>query len=182
MIWAWKDPDPTRRASFFIPFEWLQEAWKEVHGAFHVNLKRIGARATDARRLSRYMVAQYCGGQHALVRVSQSRSEFPLTAMRQQLFQLLRELPERYEFGEKLRASLGGAMFVPGTVQWIEGRKVRVPLPPDAPTYEPSDFTKAFNSFFWTAFRQAWDSLVSARSCEAYGVQFVAIGGAVVRL
>ena len=53
MIWAWKDPNPAKRASFYIPFEWLQAAWKDIHGAFHVNVKRIGGEDRDARRLSR---------------------------------------------------------------------------------------------------------------------------------
>ena len=42
MIWAWKDPDPTKRASFYVPFPWLQDSWSSLHGAFHVNVKRIG--------------------------------------------------------------------------------------------------------------------------------------------
>jgi len=77
MIWAWRDPNPAKRASFYIPFDWLQAQWKRIHGAFHVNVKRIGEADRDARRLSRYIVAQYCGGQNALVRLSQSRLPYP---------------------------------------------------------------------------------------------------------
>lgn len=74
MIWAWKDPVPRKRASFYVPFPWLQNSWSSLHGAFHVNVERIGGADRDARALSRYIVAQYCGGQGALVRISQSRA------------------------------------------------------------------------------------------------------------
>lgn len=74
MIWAWKDPDARKKASFFVPFPWLQKSWSSLHGAFHVNVKRIGGADRDARALSRYIVAQYCGDQKALVRISQSRA------------------------------------------------------------------------------------------------------------
>ena len=57
MIWAWADPDTRKKASFYIAFDWLQVQWKHIHGAFHVNVKRIGSSDTDARRLSRYIVA-----------------------------------------------------------------------------------------------------------------------------
>jgi hypothetical protein len=82
MIWAWRDPNPRKRSSFYIPFEWLQDAWSSLQGAFHVNVKRIGGADRDARRLSRYIVAQYCGDQNALVRLSQSRMDYPLARMR----------------------------------------------------------------------------------------------------
>ena len=76
MLWA------LRGDSFFVPFRWLQETWKELHGAWHVNIKDVGRGDSDARRLSRYIVAQYCGGQVGLVRFSQSRCAVPLGAMR----------------------------------------------------------------------------------------------------
>ncbi len=52
----------------------LQNSWSSLHGAYHVNVKRIGGADRDARALSRYIVAQYCGDQKALVRISQSRA------------------------------------------------------------------------------------------------------------
>jgi hypothetical protein len=144
MIWAWKDPNPAKRASFYIPFDWLQAAWRDIHGAFHVNVKRIGGRDRDARRLSRYIVAQYCGDQNALVRVSQSRMEFPLSRMRTRLLSVIKGLPERYAFGHQMHANLTREEFVP-----------------------------VFNAFLWKAFRQAWVDLVRSRSCEAFGVKLV---------
>lgn len=153
MIWAWRDPNPRMRASFYVPFEWLQEQWKGIHGAFHVNVKRIGGADRDARRLSRYIVAQYCGDQNALVRLSQSRAALPLARMREQLLRLLKALPERYEFGGELAKS------VPG-----------------------EDFGKLFGKFLWSSFRRAWADLLRFRSCHAFGVQFVWFNGQIERV
>jgi len=147
MIWAWKDPDPRKRASFYIPFDWLQEQWKGIHGAFHVNVKRIGTADGDARRLSRYIVAQYCGDQNGLVRLSQSRMAVSFARMREALLRTLRSLPERYEDGKRLSAEYRGEE------SWKE-------------------FSREFNRTLWAVFRNAWDALVRSRSCEAFGVQF----------
>lgn len=153
MIWAWKDPDPSKVASFYVPFDWLQAAWRHIHGAFHVNVKRIGAADRDAKRLSRYIVAQYCGGQNALVRVSQSRMPYPLSRMRAQLLGKLKGLPERYEQGGHL----------------MEG-------------VTREQFSQAFNQVLWRTFRQAWERLVRSRSCQAYGVTLVWADGELRRL
>ena len=155
MIWAWQDPDVRRRIrnSFYVPFEWLQAAWKDIHGAFHVNVKRIGGEDQDARRLSRYIVAQYCGGQNALVRMSQSKTDFPLSRARHSLLQAIRQLPERYDFLNLLSQSLDGV-----------------------------DFDRAANTFLRVHFRRAWDDLVRVRACEAYGVQFVWCDGVLMQV
>jgi hypothetical protein len=161
MIWAWKDPKPIHdpakwgwlHGSFFVPFAWLQAAWKEIHGAFHVNVKRIGLADTDARRLSRYIVAQYCGGQDALVRLSQSKSDFSFSKARSSLLKAIRDLPERYDFLNVLISSV-----------------------------HREDFDRAANQFLRMHFRQAWDDLVRTRSCEAYGVQFVWADRTLVRV
>jgi hypothetical protein len=144
MIWAWRDPNPDKRASFYVPFQWLQGQWRDIHGAFHVNVKRIGGADLDARRLSRYLVAQYCGDQDGLVRLSQSRMEVSLTRMRQALLRALRDSSERYRYAANLPA-----------------------------TTSLDDFSKRFNAMFWSTFRVAWDELVRTRSCEAFGVRFV---------
>jgi hypothetical protein len=133
------------RATFYVPFSWLQENWKDIHQAFHVNVKRIGGADRDARRLSRYIVAQYCGGQSALVRLSQSGMAVPLSRMREALYRTLKHHPERYR--------QGGRLMLPG--QPVE------------------EFSKLFNTAFWLTFRSAWDSLVKSNGCEAFGIQFV---------
>ena len=97
MLWAWRDPNPRKKASFYIPFDWLQKQWTGIHGAFHVRVNRMGGADRDARRLSRYIVAQYCGDQNALVRLSQSRMEVCLSRMREALYRTLKGLTERYE-------------------------------------------------------------------------------------
>ena len=156
MIWAWKDPNPHKKASFYIAFLWLQEQWKDIHGAFHVNVKRIGKADQDARRLSRYIVAQYCGGQNALVRLSQSRLAIPLSRMRGQLLRALKDLPERYEAGTGVPRQEG-----------MEG---------------VMEFSKDFNRLMWMTFRNAWAKMLRVRSCEAFGVQFMWLDGKVQRV
>lgn len=158
MIWAWLDPDSRKRASFYIPFEWLQEEWKAIHGAFHVNIKRIGGADRDARKLSNYIVAQYCGGQNALVRLSQSRMPYPFAKMRQALLRGLRSLPERYT-----DKTIDRKEFADG----MEGTTA---------------FGREFNRWFWAVFRNAWDGLVRSRSCSAFGVQFAWWGGELQRV
>jgi hypothetical protein len=152
MIWAYKDPNPDKRASFYVPFDWLQAQWKDIHGAFHVNVKRIGTRDKDARRLSRYIVAQYCGDQDGLVRMSQSKMPYPLRLMRASLLRELRNASERYELAH----------------EWGE-----MPL---------EEFTPRFNAWFWAMFRLAWDELVTKRYCTAFGVQLAWIDGRLERI
>ncbi len=141
-----------RGRSFYLPFEWLQEAWKDIHGAFHVNVKRIGGSSTDARRLSRYMVSQYCGGQDALVRLSQSKPERPLGKMREALRHVARTMPERYEFTQTLTH-----------------------LPPE-------EFDIEIRKALKRQWSDAWDSLVRVGSCELFGVQLVWLGDRLERV
>jgi hypothetical protein len=143
MIWAWKDPKQSKRGTFYISFDWLQSQWSDIHGAFHVNIQRIRPGDLSSRRLSRYIVAQYCGGQSGLVRLSQSRAEQPFTKMRQGLLKFMRHMPERYECADHLRS-----------------------LPPDS-------FDKAFSRFFWNEFRFGWQELAIKRFCEVFNAKLV---------
>lgn len=138
--------------SFYLPFDWLQENWKDIHGAFHVNVKRIGGSSTDARRISRYIVSQYCGDQDGLVRLSQSKPERPFTKMREELRRMTRSMPERYEFAATLSH-----------------------LPPD-------EFDTVFKRAIWQQFRTAWDTLVRVGHCDLFGVRLVWLGGRLERL
>jgi hypothetical protein len=139
--------------SFYIPFEWLQANWKDIHGAFHVNVKRIGGSSTDARRLSRYLVSQYCGGQDALVRLSQSRPERPLGKMRESLRKTVRSLPERYEYASVHLSHL-----------------------------PPAEFDVAFKKAVWMRYRDAWDALVCHGYCELFEVKLVWLGDRLERM
>ncbi len=153
MIWAWRDPNSQKRSSFYIPFEWLQTQWQDIHGAFHVNVKRIGNSAKDSRRLSRYIVAQYCGDQYGLVRVSQSRQDIPLTKMRKKLLATIRGLPERYKLASQLPQTLSG-----------------------------EELSSVMNQWLMMTFRQAWDDLVTKKHCEAFGVRLVWWGDTLERM
>lgn len=141
-----------RGRAFYLPFDWLQTNWKDIHGAFHVNVKRIGGSTTDARRLSRYLVSQYCGDQDGLVRLSQSKPEKPLAPMREALRRTSKSLPERYEFAQTLSH-----------------------LPPE-------EFQVALKKAAWKEFKTAWDALVRVGSCELFGVRFVWINGQLERV
>jgi hypothetical protein len=132
-----------RGRSFYLPFDWLQAAWNDIHGAVHVNVKRIGGSSKDARRLSRYIVSQYCGDQNGLVRLSQSKPEKPLAKMREALRQLARAMPERYAFAQAFTH-----------------------LPPE-------EFDREFRKAVKRQCQAAWDSLVRVGSCELFGVQLV---------
>lgn len=132
-----------RGRSFYLPFDWLQSNWKDIHGAFHVNVKRIGGSSKDARRLSRYIVSQYCGDQNGLVRLSQSKPGKPLGKMRAALRHIAKAMPERYEFASTLTH-----------------------LAPEA-------FDQALRKAIKQQCAAAWDSLVRVGSCELFGVQLV---------
>lgn len=138
--------------SFYLPFDWLQANWKDIHGAFHVNVKRIGGSSTDARRLSRYLVSQYCGDQDGLVRLSQSKPDKPFGAMREALRRTIKSLPERHEYAHTLSH-----------------------LPPE-------EFHPALKKAVWKEFKEGWDALVRVGSCDLFGVRFVWIEGELRRL
>lgn len=138
--------------SFFIPFDWLQENWKDIHGAFHVNVKRIGGSSKDSRRLARYLVSQYCGDQDGLVRLSQSKPERPFSKMREALRREFKSMPERHQFAHTLSH-----------------------LPPD-------EFQVALKKALWQRFQAAWDALVRVGSCELFGVQFIWFMGRLERV
>ena len=66
--------DALPRSTILLPFELLQSWWHELHGAFMVNVKAIKGGATDRRKVSSYIVAQYLANQEgAYLRLSQSR-------------------------------------------------------------------------------------------------------------
>ena len=108
-----------------------------------VNVQRIRRGKVSSRRLSRYIVAQYCGGQSGLVRLSQSRGELPFARMRQALLHTLRGLPERYQAAQPLL------------------------------DLAHEEFERLFRQLFWLVFRQAWEDLATTSQCQVYGVDLV---------
>lgn len=176
MLWAWRDPDGKKRASFYVPFAWLQENWKDIHGAFHVNVKRVGGQDTDAKRLSRYIVSQYCGGQDALVRVSQSRRQFPFSAMRVALRRLLRELPERHAYNGRLLEIYRRELSCDWEPSY--GRATREALARIV-------WSSQLRAWFWVEFRECWNMLTRYRSFIPVGYgheQFVWVDGGLERV
>jgi hypothetical protein len=142
MLWAYK----ASKGAFYVPYNWLSDAWEELHGARQVWVARVGDGDSDRRRLSRYVVTQYCGGQDALVRVSQSRVGISLGNMRRAWASAARECFERYEQYQLVGAGL----------QWDVARLGRV-----------------CSQWFWHSYRRAWDELVTFGDCDFFGVRFV---------
>jgi hypothetical protein len=67
VVWAWRG-----QRSFYVPQAWLSSEWERIHGASIVWVSRIGGDESDRSKVSRYMVAQYCGNQSGFVRFSYS--------------------------------------------------------------------------------------------------------------
>ncbi len=72
LLWAWRPRNGERSRPFFIPQGWLSEAWASIHGAPVVWITRYRPGGGSLRRVSRYLVAQYCADQSALEYVSWS--------------------------------------------------------------------------------------------------------------
>jgi hypothetical protein len=60
----------------YIPFKWIQDKWKIYHGAFQVNIKRVG-KVYSPSGLAGYFLTQYIGHQNAIVRYQMSRDWLP---------------------------------------------------------------------------------------------------------
>lgn len=136
-----------------VDFENLQRWWTEVHGAWHVNVKRISRGGGAARRVSRYVVSQYLvrqGGElvDALVRTFGSRLELRLPALRREFRRLL--WVRRYE--------------------WAKATGVRMASDEDV---------RAARRSWWQAFRGAWAALLERGSVSLWGaaVVLVQMGG-----
>lgn len=57
-----------RDPAIFIPQTWLSNEWERIHSAKIVDIRRVTLQNSSQRRLSRYIVSQYCGGQSGFVR------------------------------------------------------------------------------------------------------------------
>ena len=64
-LWAWR-PAKGENRIFYIPREWLHEAWRELHGAPITKVKKFRKDAREGRRMARYLMTQYVAGQDAL--------------------------------------------------------------------------------------------------------------------
>jgi hypothetical protein len=65
-----------RDTAVFIPQSWLSNEWERIHGAKIVDIRRVTLQAGSQRRLSRYIVSQYCGGQSGFVRSDYTRAKW----------------------------------------------------------------------------------------------------------
>lgn len=72
-----------RDGAVFIPQQWLSGEWARIHGATIIDIRRVTMRNSSHRRLSRYIVSQYCGGQSGFVRSDYTHPKwlgFPIRA------------------------------------------------------------------------------------------------------
>lgn len=76
-------PGRGRSGRFLVGVEWLRSAWDELHLARQLRIVPVRRGGSSARKLSRYLVAQYVGGQDALIRCSRSRLPFGGTRLRE---------------------------------------------------------------------------------------------------
>jgi len=92
-------PGRGRSARFLCSVEWIREAWEDVHGARQFRVVPVRAGASSIRKLSRYIVSQYIGGQDALIRSSGSRLELCSAKLRAAFLRLVMSDPARYAQG-----------------------------------------------------------------------------------
>lgn len=143
MLWALA----TRRGAFYVPQSWLSEQWQEIHGAWNVHVSRISSGEKSRSNLSRYIVTQYCGGQDALVRLSQSRLGFPFAKVRRALLAAVRACTDRFLYLGRITRL--GAMAT------------------------PEAFGRICGQWYWLEIRQAWEELIDFGVCEFFGCKHV---------
>lgn len=125
VLWAWKPRDGERQRNFSVPQVWLSEEWERIHGASYVYICRYGRGRRSKKRVSRYVVTQYCAEQVGLVRCSWSWKRtfgFPLVKVWGQFKSLYRgplyrgAIPmwETLMRGEKVMVGGGGIITLEG--------------------------------------------------------------------
>ena len=83
-----------RGQAAYIPQAWLSKEWERVHGARIVDIRRVSLASSSQRRISRYIVSQYCGGQSGFVRSNVTPAKwlgFPLRSTWEHLKRIYRE-------------------------------------------------------------------------------------------
>lgn len=153
---------------YFADFKWLQQAWTEIHGAFHVNVKRVKHGDGHARRLSRYLVTQYVSDQDALVRMSGSRSVMDFAKLRRSLRALVFDHGARYKAAVVFAGS-GEGEGEGGSV----GGRVAGRAPPDG---------SEFRAEWWRLYKAGFRDLVMRGSFQLWGDTVVLFGGEVTVL
>jgi hypothetical protein len=148
------DPAKVGHRWRLVDFEHLQDWWRELHGAWHVNVKRIRADSASARRVSRYVVSQYLvqqGGElvDALVRTFGSRLELRLPAIRERFRELMRLHGGALRF-RWMKAAMDVDAGLPWESTWRE-----------------------FGRLWWRMRREAWGDLLARGQCEVFGARLV---------
>ncbi len=138
MLWALE----ASKGQFYVPYAWLKDQWEAIHGAWSVWVARVSNGESSRRRLSRYIVTQYCGGQDALVRLSQSRLGFSFGKCRKALLSSIKACTDRYLYYGRIRDVYG------------------------------ERFGRLCGQWYWLEVRNAWNELIEFGVCEFFGQKF----------
>jgi hypothetical protein len=77
VLWAWHG-----ERSFYVPQPWLSAEWKRIHGAPIVDIRPVKLTKDDQRKLSRYIMTQYCATQRSFEHLSWSWWAVPFALAR----------------------------------------------------------------------------------------------------
>ena len=101
----------------YIPFEWIQEKWKRYHGAFHVNIKRVG-RVYSPSGLAGYFLTQYIGHQNAIKRYQMSRDWLPPGNIKKWALMKRRYCKRRYSYSKMNEGDLD--LLLKAWHEWLD--------------------------------------------------------------
>ena len=92
-------PGYGRSGRFLVSVEWIRRVWQDLHGARQFRIVPVRAGKASSRRLSRYIVSQYVGGQDALVRMSGSLMSGASSRERREFLRVVMGDARRYSQG-----------------------------------------------------------------------------------
>jgi hypothetical protein len=146
-------PGRGRSARFLVSVEWIRAAWEELHGARQFRIVPIRRGPKSARCLARYIVAQYVGGQDALIRLSRSRVAGCSARLRHAFVRLVMTDPRRYS-------------------QWVH--RCGLAAGDHAAARAAGDgWIMLMREAWWQTFRVGWESLVTSGMASVFGQRVV---------
>lgn len=155
---------------WLAPASMLKEWWDDIHGARFLNVKLIQDGDTSVRRLTGYIVTQYVAGQDALIRMSGSRADLPLSRLRQTFRRMVFDHPGRFMTNLYRAAIALPYHFKPeGEEQVVDNMMAESGL-------------RTARNEWWHLFREAWARLLERGSVELFGDRFVLWAGDVHRV
>lgn len=146
-------PGRGRSSRFLVSVEWIRAAWEELHGARQFRIVPIRRGPKSARCLARYIVAQYVGGQDALIRLSRSRVGGCSARLRSAFLRHVMTDPRRYS-------------------HWVH-RCGLAAAPVAAATRTGEAWILLMREAWWQTFHSGWQSLVTSGMASVFGQRVV---------